>query len=320
MEGESCKVQGSLAIVLRLSRALGLAPLHLVRDRRGYIATFSRPAAVYGYILAFCTPAPSALAPLVVKESETGALNQRIIGGTDADIEDYPFMAFIFISEDGDIFDLNPMCGGSLITSRSVLTAAHCYFDSIKPEYYIVRLGSTFLTSGGHLHKALNWVVHPEYSPPVLYHDIAIVKLATPAIFSNRVAVARIAGPNYSIPDNTTVTATGWGQIYNNGPLSEILQQVDVKKVNHDICRENYAEIYELLEEEYPTNVTTDMICAGILDVGGKDACGGDSGGPLLHQGVVIGVTSFGHECALPNYPGVYIKVPSYTNWIVDNA
>nr|XP_026488871.1 trypsin, alkaline C-like [Vanessa tameamea] len=240
--------------------------------------------------------APSALAPLIVEESETVALDQRIVGGTDADIEDYPFMAFIFVSNDGGV-------------------------DSVRePDHYLVRLGSTFLRFGGHLHTVENWVVHPEYLEPVLYHDIAILKLATPAIFSNRVAVARIAGPNYSIPDNTTVTATGWGQIDYAGPISQILQQVDIKKVNHDICRDNYAELYDLLEEEYPTNITTDMICAGILDVGGKDACGGDSGGPLLHQGVIIGVTSFGYECARPNYPGVFIKVPSYTNWIVDNA
>ncbi|XP_064074436.1 trypsin, alkaline C-like [Vanessa tameamea] len=265
--------------------------------------------------------APSALAPLIVEESETVALDQRIVGGTDADIEDYPFMAFIFVSNDGGVFDFIPLCGGSLITSRSVLTAAHCYFDSVRePDQYLVRLGSTFLRFGGHLHTVENWVVHPEYLEPVLYHDIAILKLATPAIFSNRVAVARIAGPNYSIPDNTTVTATGWGQIDYAGPISQILQQVDIKKVNRDICRDNYAELYDLLEEEYPTNITTDMICAGILDVGGKDACGGDSGGPLLHQGVIIGVTSFGYECARPNYPGVFMKVPSYTNWIVDNA
>ncbi|XP_046964174.1 trypsin, alkaline C-like [Vanessa cardui] len=139
-------------------------------------------------------------------------------------------------------------------------------------------------------------------------------------VLSNRVALAPIAGPNYIVPDNSTVTATGWSVLEYGGEPSDILQQVDIKKVNHDICRENYAELQSLLGELEVPNVTSEMVCAGILGVGGKDACQGDSGGPLLHQGVIIGVTSWGHQCAHPKYPGVYVNVPSYTSWIVDNA
>ena len=62
------------------------------------------------------------------------------------------------------------------------------------------------------------------------------------------------------------------------------------------------------------------MICAGILDVGGRDACGGDSGGPLLHNSILVGVISWGHDCAHPYFPGVYARVAPYYEWIAENV
>ncbi|XP_064074322.1 trypsin, alkaline C-like [Vanessa tameamea] len=266
--------------------------------------------------------APNALAPRIVEESTIGALDQRIVGGSDANIEDYPFMAVILVSNEDHIqIRFRPFCGGSLITTRAILTAAHCLFNNVlSTNHFRVRLGSSLSRFGGQLYRVENWVKHPGYSWPKLYHDIAILKLASPAIMSNRVALARIAGPNYIVADNTTVTAAGWGVLEFGGEPPEILQHVDIKKVNHDICRENYAELQSSLGELEVPNVTSEMVCAGILDVGGKNTCQGDSGGPLLHQGVIIGITSWAHQCAHPMYHTVFVNVPSYTSWIVDNA
>lgn len=55
-----------------------------------------------------------------------------------------------------------------------------------------------------------------------------------------------------------------------------------------------------------------------VMSSTGKDACGGDSGGPLIHDGVVIGITAWGLDCADPKYPGAYTMVASFTNWIND--
>ncbi|XP_072946164.1 trypsin I-P1-like [Epargyreus clarus] len=52
----------------------------------------------------------------------------------------------------------------------------------------------------------------------------------------------------------------------------------------------------------------------------GADACHGDSGGPQLHGGALVGLTSWGYGCAEPRYPGVAVLVARYTSWINDTS
>lgn len=66
--------------------------------------------------------------------------------------------------------------------------------------------------------------------------------------------------------------------------------------------------------------VTNNMVCSGWLGVGGRGQCNGDSGGPLIHNGVVVGITSWGYKCAESYYPGVNTRVSRFTPWIQANA
>ncbi|XP_028029960.1 trypsin, alkaline C-like [Bombyx mandarina] len=127
---------------------------------------------------------------------------------------------------------------------------------------------------------------------------------------NNAVQPARIPGSNYNLGDNQVVWAAGWGVTRFGGSLSEQLRHVQVWVVNQSVCRSRYGG----------NTITNNMLCAGWLDVGGRDSCTGDSGGPLYHNNVVVGVSSFGNNCGHARYPGVYARVSRYTSWIQSNS
>jgi len=108
-----------------------------------------------------------------------------------------------------------------------------------------------------------------------------------------------------SFPAGKTCFTTGWGrQNFTDSVYSEVLREVQVDLVSKEICNSNIS--YQgLINERY--------LCAG-FPAGGKDACVGDSGGPLACQNadgsfVLTGVVSWGEGCARANKYGVYLDV-----------
>lgn len=76
-----------------------------------------------------------------------------------------------------------------------------------------------------------------------------------------------------------------------------------------------------------PGQITDNMMCAGYISEGGKDACSGDSGGPLQTtfdeqpgQYQLAGIVSWGVGCARPQSPGVYTRVNQYLRWLGSNT
>ncbi|CAG9578683.1 unnamed protein product [Danaus chrysippus] len=241
----------------------------------------------------------------------------RIVGGESTTIERYPFMSVML---ENNFWGLRHICGGSLITNRAVVSAAHC-FGRVTPSTLRVRLGSTYASSGGQVQEVSRIIMHPQYNSRLLIHDVAVVRLQNSVVMSNQIQVARIAGPQYTLPDNTRLDVIGWGQTSYKGQTSEILQHVSVNIINHRLCIDRYEYLRSLPGMGAWPSVTPEMMCTGILDVGGKDACEGDSGGPVIHGGnVLVGITSWGFECAHRTYPGVNVRVSSYTDWISTNA
>ena len=95
----------------------------------------------------------------------------------------------------------------------------------------------------------------------------------------------------------------------------ETCQYVRVPTIKNKDCNSDY--------EDYPLSITNSMICAGYRGVGGKDACSGDSGGPLIcnhgDKAILAGVVSWGKGCGDKNFPGVYSRVTHVLDWIIDN-
>lgn len=215
------------------------------------------------------------------------AVSPRIVGGHEAMPGAYPWMVAIGYKTGNGVFNY---CGGSLIATNWVLTAAHC---QVIPGD-VVTIGRHILSGpGGVQVKVKRALSHAEYDPGTNRNDISVLELEQHLISPHPVTLG-------DAPQSGTVRAIGWGLTTEGGSVSPTLQEVDVPLISNAQC----ANIY-----------STDMtqICAGEA---GRDSCQGDSGGPLLFEGMQAGVTSYGLGCARPGLPGVYTRVSAFEDWI----
>lgn len=244
----------------------------------------------------------------------TTPLSTYILGGEVAENGEFPHMAAL-VYERGNGYEFD--CGGSVLSSTFVLTAAHCVdtLDRIEPT--VVRAG--VINIGG---KAWNpqtdvriaqIIINPQYNRLQKYHDLALLKLENPLSFSPNLNAICLE-TNEEDPE-VPLTITGWGKTSNTRDTrSNILLKTNVTAVSRDECNDSYKNWRKL-----PKGIAADQLCAG--DPRGiSDACQGDSGGPLVTvskegQNRLVGVTSFGRGCGSP-VPGVYVRVSSYLDWI----
>ncbi|XP_046979059.1 trypsin CFT-1-like [Vanessa cardui] len=235
--------------------------------------------------------------------------SMRIMGGSLTNIESYPYITSLLRSQ--DLVTYTQTCAGSILTNRAILSAAHC-FNGDTTNKWRIRAGSSWANRGGSVYITQQIIRHPNYNVRTFDSDIAIIRTTTPIVFSNTVRVGSIAGMNYQILDNQAVWAIGWGATSFGGAKSEQLRHVQIWTVNQQVCKNRYAALGYY--------ITDNMLCSGWLDVGGRDQCQDDAGGPLIHKSVIVGVSSWGHQCGLARYPGVNTRVPRFTSWIQANA
>ncbi|XP_046960946.1 trypsin, alkaline B-like [Vanessa cardui] len=232
---------------------------------------------------------------------------QRIVGGSATTIQNYPFAAVVLRNTNQGYVQT---CGGVILNNRSILSVAHCFFGT-SANVWRIRVGSSYASSGGTTRNVGSLIIHPNYSH-WFTNDVGILRLSSTISIGGNVQPGRFAGSNYNVADNQAVWTIGWGATSYNGPKSSQLRHVQVFTVNQNVCRSNYNII--------AMTVTNNMMCAGILNQGGRDPCDGDYGGPLLHNGVVVGISSFGSGCGYRGYPAVYTRIPVFINWIQSNA
>lgn len=245
----------------------------------------------------------------------------QIVGGTVASAGEYPWqVALVAASQPNP--QLGQFCGGSLIATQWVLTAAHCVVTGglvTPPSDLDVVLGINNLSDGpttggqGQRIDVAQIVVHPGYVELTYDNDIALLRLATPATLNASVGLVGWVTPAQSalFEPGDTATITGWGATSSGGDGSNALLEVSVPIVANSTCNGPAS---------YNGDVTGNMLCAGEV-AGGKDSCQGDSGGPLIVSNggggfVQAGIVSWGEGCALPNFPGVYTRVANYSGWI----
>ncbi|KAM9327180.1 trypsin-like [Gastrophryne carolinensis] len=192
-------------------------------------------------------------------------------------------------------------CGGSLINSLWVVSAAHCYKSSMQ-----VRLGEHNIAVSEGTEQFINSAKvlrHGSYNSRTLDNDIMLIKLASPASFNAYVQPVALASGCAAA--GTSCLISGWGNLLSSGSnMPSLLQCLNAPILTSTQCN-----------SAYPGEITANMICVGYME-GGKDSCQGDSGGPVVCNGQLQGIVSWGYGCALKNYPGVYTKACNYNAWI----
>ncbi|XP_038272845.1 mannan-binding lectin serine protease 1 isoform X2 [Dermochelys coriacea] len=257
--------------------------------------------------------------PVCGKPKFSRSLLARISNGRYAQRGISPWIAMLYRGR-------QPFCGGSLLGTKWIVTAAHCLHQELELENPVFRSSDVLSPSSFRIilgkHRTLkqddteqqlqpkNIIIHPSYRAATFEYDIGLVELSEQAVLNDY--VMPICFPDGSHHQDAMVIVSGWGkQFLQKRP--EALMEIEIPLTDHALCQEAYARLQK--------KVTDDMICAGEKE-GGKDACSGDSGGPMVtlsnqnNHWQLIGTVSWGDGCGQNDRYGVYSSVPKSLAWI----
>ncbi|XP_018332116.1 brachyurin-like isoform X2 [Agrilus planipennis] len=232
----------------------------------------------------------------------------RIVGGNEAVPNTFPYQVALTRTNDESYL----FCGGSLITRRYVLTAAHCLNDGLVS--LVVILGAHNILQNESTQQRIRtstFKIHELYTNETVENDLGMIYLPIPANLNRYVKL--IALPLRADASNSFVgseaIASGWGS--NTGSAADasaVLLYITVPIIANDVCNITYGPY-----------VTDSIICSG--GAGNKGICYGDSGGPLVVNGKLVGVTSFlGYNGCEGGEPSGFSRVTSFLDWISANS
>ncbi|KAL7307092.1 hypothetical protein TKK_0000827 [Trichogramma kaykai] len=247
----------------------------------------------------------------------------RIENGYEAEAGMYPYQVRIEIKGMHNFPDSMPAekrpvhCGGTIISQRYVLTAAHCIHNE---EGRVVRiLGGNNIRGGEHerVYESEAIAVHKDWelNRQSIRADIALIKTSEDIIFDDYLQPAKLPTSKFELRDNETAIVTGWGLLKAQGRHPVELRALKMKVVNRQKCQGIWEKISKRNMDEFSNN---GVIC--LSGEKGQGVCNSDSGGPAVTtNGVLVGVVSFGDGlyCNRSNiHPDVFTNVPYYLDWI----
>lgn len=284
----------------------------------------------------------------------TGMAQPRIVGGDIVqDHNAYPWQAALVYRDDSRDPPMSVLegqfCAGTLIHSRWVLTAAHCVVNCFYNEYYLpvcqsvsndsldVVLGVLNLrTEESERVHVKSIVIHPDYHfEDYTSPDIALVELEKAV---NRPTIGLVRQDSPLEAAGVMATVIGWGNTANlaHRPIfSDELRQVSVPIVANEVCQQAASDNQTASDGSDSSSDSENLnlfdgktqLCTGFVE-GGKNACHGDSGGPLLVPNETgtgwqqVGIVSFRmtENCAEPNAYSVYTRVSAFNDFISETV
>jgi len=241
-------------------------------------------------------------------KNEIAPIAIKIVDGTTAERGRYNYMAHLRTNDERE-------CGGMLIAPNLILTAAHCRnhgVDTADLGMYDIRA-----KHGSERMYIDKEIVHKKYDPKNKNSDFMILVLDRKSKFQP----VCLAGKNFKkslLKSGDMLHALGFGttSYHDKQSFSNTLQEASLKYIKNKKCSKIYSQKYQ-----YKV-ITKNMMCTDSGDEG-RDACRGDSGGPLIQKNgkgkdVAVGVVSKGVGCA--QYPGVYAAIGKVNRWIKKEA
>ncbi|MBY5835874.1 trypsin-like serine protease (plasmid) [Rhizobium leguminosarum] len=255
----------------------------------------------------------------------------RVIGGQTAKKGEWPWQVKILAPDPEQRGRFGGHCGGSLISQRWILTAAHCVTSGRSGKQDLFARDLLIVEGKSKIDKVIavdgpdkpglaveEVIIHEDFDRKVFANDIALIKLSEPA--KSKPAILASASDDEVEAAGRPAIVTGWGYTkadhgWDDKYLPTELQEVELPIVPREDCRAAYRDSSMRMNPIDERNV-----CAGYAE-GGKDACQGDSGGPLVAQRpdkrwIQLGIVSWGAGCAEAEHYGVYTRVAAFRDWI----
>ncbi|KAL4711633.1 hypothetical protein ACJJTC_011341 [Scirpophaga incertulas] len=229
--------------------------------------------------------------------------NNRIVGGQEADIIDYPHQVSFIVNN-------SYFCGGFIVSEYYILTAGHCA-QNVDPTTVVLRAGSSWRQNGTVIPIA-EVIPHPQYDDPKFDKDVAVMKTVNPMNFSTTMRPIPLPPRGRPMEGGSKIIVSGWGRMENGAStIPKRLMHVELPVIYHLECRLTYITV-----------LTSNEFCAGNFFLGGKSTCQGDSGGAATQDGMAVGIVSFGRGCGQSLSPSVFADIasPPIRNFITEHT